>query len=1205
MPSIKASSQGLVRIKQAIASKGWKISSDRPLIEASKILEPDKQWDEFGPFAYGCSRQTWERFLRGIAIRDRSFKAFCQMLEVAPDNVSSSKCYLKEDWGNVPEVTVFHGRERELATLEQWIIEERCQLVTVVGFAGIGKTRLVRGGIGKTDLSVHLAREVGGEFEYLIWRGLLNAPPLEILLKELIEFVSEGKEALATGISDLVSQLLRCLQTKRCLLILDNVESILQIGDRAVSYRSSYEGYGDLLRAIGTGKHRSCLLLTTRVQPQDVAQMAEMQSVRSLELTGLDLNSARAIFSDLGRAYNTNFQGTDTDWQTLISFYDGNPLALEVIARQIIKQFNGNLSEFLQQDLKVFGKIRDLLNWHFERLTADEKTVMYWLALNREAVSIADLQVDIFSPLAKKFLPETLDNLERKIPIEKTSNGFSLQPVLMEYMCDRAIAKVCQELKSGKLQLFNSHALIKASAKDYVKASQIRIILQPIIAQLSSELGYETHHSLEYQLSQILSTLNRRRSGYAGGNLINLMHYSGINLAGYDFADLTIWQADLQDFELHDVNFTGCKFANSSFTQDFGGIHAIALSRDGEILAGGDSQGKIYLYRVGDRQQLLTLEGHLANTWISSLAFSPDGKLLASSSLDCDVKIWDVATGECCQTFKGHQQWVWSVAFCPRGKLVASGSDDDTIRVWHLATGECQILEGSKRIWAVAFDSEGILASGGFESTIRLWNVATGECIKTLQGHQAAVWAIAFSADGLSSNGGQTLASGSADKTIKLWDVEIGECRQTLEGHTREVRSLAFSAGDRLVSGSFDRTVRLWDTATGNLLKTLTGHADQIWAVAANLKTSIIASGDKSQIIKLWNAESGKCLKTIQGYANWVWAIAVSPNGRLIASGGLDKVVRLWNLETGKVTATLVGHQNMIWSVQFSPDGRLLASCGDDASIKLWDITTGQCLHTLPDTTQRGIWTLEFSNANSQHSKLFSSDRVSPDGQFLISGGTNGLIQIWDVPTRNLIRSIEAHDGWVWAVTFSPDNQYLASCSKDRTIKLWDINTGSCLSCIQEDLNDVVSVAFSPDSQMLVSGDEDGQIQLWDIKTGKCLHNFTGHTDSVWAIAVIDERTFASASTDETIRLWDLDTGRCLKILTGHTAWVRAIAATPHNRQLASGSTDGTIRIWDLATGESLQTLRPKRPYEEIKIKNVKGLSSAQKQALITLGARS
>ncbi|MDJ0568336.1 MAG: NB-ARC domain-containing protein [Pleurocapsa sp. MO_192.B19] len=1170
MPSRKASSQGLLKIKSAIARKGWKVTSDRPLLAASQILEPDKSWSELEVYAYGCSRQTWERFLQGVAIRDRSFDAFCRVLDLDPAAVMYSVSNLRVDWGNAPAIDSFYGREAELVTLQKWTVKKRCRLMGIVGFAGIGKT----------DLALHLTRRIKGEFECLIWRSLLNAPTLETLLGELIEFVADGKEGeLATTVDGLISQLLEYLKQGRCLLVLDNVESILDNSKDGENYLENYPKYGDLFRAIANNKHQSCLLFTSRVKPKDI-KAEQFNSI--LNLKGLSVETGKNIFTDIAKTYDSSFKSTNKDWQRLISFYEGNPLALEVTARHILRRFNGNVTEFLQQELRVFGKIRDLLDWHFIRLNPDEQTVMYWLALNREAVSLAELKADIFSPLTKKFLPEILDTLEKQIPLEKTSHGYTLQPVLMEYMSDLIIIQICEELRSGKLQLFNTHALIKAGIKDYIKQSQIRIILQPIIAQLNSEIGYECDRSLEYFLSQLLKNINRKRPGYAGGNLINLMRYAGISLAGYDFSDLTIWQADLQDCNLQRVNFAGCKFIGCSLTQDFGGIHAIALSPDGELLAGGDSQGIIQLYRVRDRQQLLSLQGHVANTWISSLAFSPNNKLLASGSLDHDLKIWDVSTGECLQTFKGHQQWIWSVAFSPDGRLIASGSDDDTVRVWNLATGECQVLASDKRIWAVAFNLEGILASGGFDRTIRLWDVATGKCLKILRGHQAAVWAIAFH-----PNQG-ILASSSADKTIKLWDVETGKCLHTLRGHIREVRSIAFSKGDRLVSGSFDCTVRLWNTVTGNLLKTLTGHADRIWAVAANPKTNIIASGDKSQIIKLWSSSSGKCLKTIQGYANWIWAIAVSPNGRLLASGGLDKVVRLWNRETVTVTATLKGHQNMIWSVKFSPDGQLLASCGDDASIKLWDATTGECLHTLPDPTQRGIWTLQFS----------------PDGQFLISGGTNGLIQIWDVSTGNLIRSIEAHDAWVWAITFSPDNKHLASCSEDRTIKLWDINTGSCLAGIEDNLGDVMSIAFSPNSQMLVSGDEDSQLKLWDLETGKCLQNFSGHTDSVWGIAFANRRIFASASADQTIRLWDISTRKCLRVLTGHTAWVRAIAFTPDNKRLISSSTDGTIRIWNLATGETIKVLRPERPYEGMNIQGVKGLTTSQQKALVALGAK-
>ena len=1181
MASVKASEQGLVQIKQAMARRKWKWDSDRPLLEASKILEPKKQWDEPGSYATGCSRKSWKRFLQRIPIRPQSFHAFCQALGIDPDLVAQSD--LKEDWGEAPDVPVFHGREPELATLEQWIVRDKQRLINIVGFAGIGKTNLVSGGIGKTDLSLQLARKVREDFEYLIWRRLLNAPSLATLLIELIEFVSDSRETeLATTTDGLITQLLHYLKQRRCLLILDNVESILQIQDRTRNYRSGYEEYGNFFRRIGTSEHQSCVLLTTRVKPKDIEEIENIPSVRSLELGGLDTDSGRAIFTDIGRAYNTSLIGTDADWKTLISFYNGNPLALEVIARGIVKQYDGNLTKFLQQDLRVFGKIRDLLDWHFERLTADEKTVMYWLALNREAVSIADLQADIFAPLAKKLLPETLDNLERKIPIERTDRGYTLQPVLIEYMSDRAIAEVCQELKTGKLQLFNSHALIKASAKDYAKASQIRIILQPIIEQSIFELG-ETQRSLEDRLSEILLNLNRQRSGYAGGNLINLMRYAKINLAGYDFSNLTIWQADLQNLDLHGVNFTGCKFANCSLTQDFGGIYAIAFSPNRDVFAVGDSSGGIRLFRLEDRQPCLYLKGHLENTFVTSLAFSLDGKFLASTSMDYTVKLWDIQTGKCLKTLQGHQDWIWTVAFSPNGQTIASGGDDNTIRLWNIDTEDCRVLESdSGWVWGVAFNPEGnIIASAGYDSTIRLWSANTGKCLKILQGHGDAVWCVAFHPTD------RILASGSADNTVKLWDLKTGDCVATLEGHTREVRSVAFGADGIVISGSFDRTTKLWDFSTGKCLKTLSGHTDGVRVAAIDSNRNILASGDSNQMLKLWDVNTGKCLKTWQGFANWIWTIALSPKGQLLASGSLDKTVKLWDLESGEEIAVLTGHHNWVWSVAFSPDGRILASSSDDESIKIWNVNTGKCLNTFHLQTNGGVWSVAFS----------------PDGKLLASGSRDGGVRLWDLESEINTRCITGHSNYITNVTFSPDGKYIASCSGDRTIKLWSVETGECLTSIEDNLYKFMSLVFSPDGQMLVSGDELENLQLWDIQTGKCIQNFPGHTDTVWAIAFLNERTFASGSVDETIRLWDLDTGKCLKILTGHTGWVRAIAFTPE-QTLVSSSTDGTIRQWDLDTGQTRKLLRSKKPYEEMKIADVQGLTIAQKETLIALGAR-
>ena len=1179
MASVKASEQGLVEIKQAMARRKWKWDSDRPLLEASKILEPEQKWDEPGTYAHGCSRKSWKRFLQRIPIRPQSFHAFCQALGIDPDLVAQSD--LKEDWGEAPDVPVFHGRQPELATLEQWIVRDKQRLINIVGFAGIGKTNLVSGGIGKTDLSLQLARKVREDFEYLIWRRLLNAPSLEILLIELIEFVSDSRETeLATTTDGLITQLLHYLKQRRCLLILDNVESILQ-SERTENYRSGYEEYGNFFRRIGTSEHQSCLLLTSRVKPIDIELMLGVYPVQILELNGLNTAAGRAIFQDIARANNASFRGTEEDWSSLVSFYSGNPLALEVTARRILRQYGGYLAEFLQQDLRVFGTIRDLLDWHFDRLTPDEKTVMYWLALNREAVSIADLQADIFSPLAKKFLPETLDALERQIPLEKSANRVTLQPVLIEYITEKAIARISQELESGKPQLFNSHALVKASAKDYVKDSQIRLILQPIIDRWNDS-GLELQ-SLENRLSQLLENLNRQIPGYIAGNLLNLMRYGGIDLSGYDFSGLTIWQADLQDLNLHRVNFAGCKFANSSLTQDFGGVNTIAFSPKGDIFAVGDSAGSIRLFRLEDRQPCLYLEGHGKNlSIVTGLAFSPDGQLLASSSIDSTIKIWNLDTGECLKIFTGKQQWIWAVAFSPDGQTVASGGEDNTITLWNIHTDESRSLAGHHFwIWSLAFHPyKNILASASYDCSIRLWDTDTGECLNTLRGHQNILFGIDFHPSG------EILASASYDYTIKLWDVKTGECLRTLEGHTKSISSVAFSPdGQILASGSGDLTIKLWDVKTGECLKSLRGHRQSIRILkfAPDLDLNILATGDNNQVLKLWDVEEGKCLKTWQGYTDFMLTTTISPDGKLLASGSSDKTVRIWDLESEKLISTGT-HDGSVWMVDFAPDSQTLVSCSEDETIKLWDVNTRRCRKTFRSHAK--IWSVKFS----------------PDGSLLASSNQDGTICFWDSSRENL-RCIQAHSLWIWAIAFSPNGRYLASGSADTTIKIWNVETQECHLNLSNP-NKVMSVAFHPDGRMLASGD--GKlIKLWHTETGELIQTLTGHTDIVLDLIFDAERdTIISSSMDSTIKIWSIDTGKCIQVLSGHETSVRAIDLTPDKQTLISSSTDGTIRLWDLETGQTRKLLRPERPYEDMNIAEVQGLTTAQKETLIALGAK-
>ena len=424
MSSQKVSPQGLLLIKQAIAQRGWRVGDERWLVEASRLLEPEGDWPIDGPYAYGCSLQTWERFLQRVAIRDRSFNTFCQMLNLSPHEVAESAYPFTTDWGCAPDAPTLCGREQELETLARWIFEDRCRLINVVGFAGIGKTRLLKGGL----CSAALASRIQKAFDCLIWRRLDARSP-EMLLKEIVAFVADSNETslelLPETVDGLVTQLLHCLKQRRCLIVIDGAD--LERDRR----------YADIFGQIAQVQHQSCVIVASRERAKDVDILEGMYPVRSLPLSGLELPAVQKLFQDIDQS--ATFRGSPQDWKTLIATYGGNPLMLEVVAKHIAKWFDGYLADFLYQNLMVFGKIRMLLDQHFESLSEAQKEIVLLLADRVEPVSIEAVRLSLLSSTFKRSISETLDSLERQLLIEREKDELRLLPPLREYVRDHLI----------------------------------------------------------------------------------------------------------------------------------------------------------------------------------------------------------------------------------------------------------------------------------------------------------------------------------------------------------------------------------------------------------------------------------------------------------------------------------------------------------------------------------------------------------------------------------------------------------------------------------------------------------------------------------------------------------------------------------------------------------------------------------------------
>jgi WD40 repeat protein/3',5'-cyclic AMP phosphodiesterase CpdA len=575
----------------------------------------------------------------------------------------------------------------------------------------------------------------------------------------------------------------------------------------------------------------------------------------------------------------------------------------------------------------------------------------------------------------------------------------------------------------------------------------------------------------------------------------------------------------------------------------------VTWSRAGLIATA--EENTVRLWDAASAREIRRLQGHTG--WVTSVAFTPDGTLLASGSNDKTVRVWEVASGRELTCLRGHEEPVTSVAVAPAQTLLASASNDGTVRVWEMASGlELMSLQGHEvRIRCVAFSPDGTrLASGSNDRVVRVWGVASGRELMSLQGHEGPVTCVAFRPDG------SYLASGSNDETIRLWAMADGQALRCLQGHQGWVTSVAFASdGMHLASSSDDGTVRVWSVDDGHELGCLRGHDGWVTSLAVSPEGAHLISSSTDRTVRLWDAVSNRELMRLKTYASWAMSVAFGPDGMVLASGSEDETVRVWEVASGRENMRLPGHGGAVNSVTFAPDGALLASGSSDGAIRLWRVAgDNEPVHL------RG------------HEGKVRSVVFSPDGTLLASGSEDGTVRMWDVTSGRERSRLQEHTAWVMSVAFKPDGTVLASGSSDGALRLWDAVNGRLLR-LHARPGVVTSVAFAPTGALLASGSDEGWVELWDLASGRELMRLQGHTSWVWSIAFDPGgRHLVSSSFDGTVRLWELSEGREVLCLRGHESAVTSVAFSPDGRYLATGSWDAA-RIWSVQTGECLAIL--------------------------------
>ncbi|MGW7594171.1 nSTAND1 domain-containing NTPase [Streptomyces rubiginosohelvolus] len=585
------------------------------------------------------------------------------------------------------------------------------------------------------------------------------------------------------------------------------------------------------------------------------------------------------------------------------------------------------------------------------------------------------------------------------------------------------------------------------------------------------------------------------------------------------------------------------------------------------------------------------LQGH--NDMVESVAFSPDGKTLATAGKDGDVRLWNTATGAPRHIFKGHKDTVFSVAFSPDGRTLVTTSNDLTLRLWDVTTGTLRRTVNSHDAGSAVFSPDGktIVTARG-DVGVQVWDAATATPKRLIRCQGDGVTSMALSPDG------KTLVTAGDDPI--LWDVATGAARHVLKGQDRvAVESVAFSPDGKTLASGAGKTVRLWNVRTGTLRKVLKGRNGTM-SVAFSPDGKTLATAGDDALVRLWNLPDGTPHGTLKGHKGDVRSVAFSPDGKTLATGGRDHTARLWNVPDDTPRDTLKGHKGNVASVTFSPDGKTLATAADDNSVRLWDVAAGtsrrlfegrhgfddyvtlvvfspdgKVLATAGDGPAVRLWNIP----NGALRDTFKGDTVtvdsvafSPDGKIIAAGSGGRTVRLWDVDTGHLRRTLKGHKGYVASVAFSPDSKTLATGSFDFTVRLWDVSTGAPRRIIKGHDNYVESVAFSPDGSILATAGDDGFVKLWNVKTGTPRRTLKSHDIYVNSAAFSpDGRILATAGNDAFVELWDVNTGTLRDTLKGRADAGAPVAFSPDGKTLAIGS-GPTVRLWDVDFPDAVQS---------------------------------
>ncbi|MUL38417.1 caspase family protein [Gloeocapsopsis dulcis] len=1126
------------------------------------------------------------------------------VIEVLPNRVIVSRGGDSEDFdlGLCPymglkafgeaDAPYFYGRE----ALTQKLINELSQRVlAVVGASGSGKSSVVQAGL---MAQLRQGKQLPGSESW--WLGSLRpgAQPMTALVQRLVDSGTEKEKAYQAlqleGLFHLgVEGFVRWLRTRpepMVVLVVDQFEELFTLASS-----TDRQQFLDLLiGAVNYAADRFKLVITLRadfigscLEVPLLAPVLQQSSV--LVPPCLTCDDYRQVIVQPAQQVGLHVEPelVEVLLQDLPHSAGDLPL-LEFVLEQLWLHRQGGvltLQSYQQQIGGLKGVLEKKAQAVYDSLEPEAQACAQWIFLTltqlgdgtedtRRRVSKSEMTVAKYpAPLIERTLQALtaakliVVNCDEQ-PVAQ-SRGASSPEVSLEILKQEVTIEIAHEviirhwstlrwwLEENRTRLQVQRQIEQAASlwkqnqqhSDFLLHGVRLAEAEEIYVKYADELSPETQQfiaaCLEAKQQQYLQTKRRLKHAQLTAGVMGVLGFAACGLAG--IAYLQRQNIQIESLNSLSTALLGANQQLEALTVSMKAAQQVqqTLAVPYELQIKTASTLQQVLYEIQERNRFV---GHAYS--VNAIAFSPDGKIIASASDDSTIKLWN-HDGTLVRSLLAHTSPINSISFSPDGQTFASASDDATIKLWNVDGTLLKTLQGHRAgVTSVSFSPDGkIIASASDDSTIKLWN-HDGTLVRSLRAHTSPINSISFSPDG------QTFASVS-DDGIKLWQLN-GTLIKTLQGHNGGVTSVSFSPAGMLATASRDNTIALW-SREGNLLKTLTGHSAPVNSVSFSPDGKLLASASDDLTVKLWNHDGE--LETFKGHSAPVNYVSFSPNG-MLASAGVDNTLRLWSIEQKPVVAQ--GCPQTI-SVSFSTNVQDIALVCRDNTVTLWNLNSN------------------VAKTLKEEDDVFQQVSFSPDGKIAAAENSVELkaksidahhtIKLWNRDGL-VLKSFEGHNSWLNSVSFSPNGNLLASASDDKTVKLWS-RDGREVRSLQGHQDAVNNVAFSPNSKIVASASKDATVKLWSVD-GQLIRTLQGHSDAVSDVSFSPNGLLASASVDNTVKLWRLD-GKLISTLQGHSGWINDVSFSPDGKLVASASDDSTIKLWNIH-GQLLGTFQGKAP---------------------------